>query len=198
MPDTVSHTPAPEVAEKIVYLSFFGGINQSTSEHLIAATFKLIGEGYNHIYYLFSTTGGDIAKGITLYNVLKGLPVKITMHNAGSVDSIGNSIFLAAKNRIASPHSTFMFHGVAKPILSATNLDAKQLKEYLDAILVDQKRIVDIITEQTSLERSQVEDFFNIAATKDARWAQSVGYVQNIQEINPPSGVRLEQLVFPT
>jgi hypothetical protein len=50
--------------------------------------------------------------GMTVYNVLRGLPCDLTIHNIGNVDSIGNAIFLAGKHRYACKNSTFMFHGV--------------------------------------------------------------------------------------
>ena len=34
------------------------------------------------------------------------------MHNVGQVDSSANVIFLAADERYASPHTTFLFHGM--------------------------------------------------------------------------------------
>ena len=50
--------------------------------------------------------------GMNLYNVLRGLPRDLTIHNVGNVGSIGNAIFLAGSKRYACAHSTFMFHGV--------------------------------------------------------------------------------------
>ena len=62
---------------------------------------------------MLSTPGGSVMNGLNLYNVLRGLPITLTTHNVGNVDSIGNAIFLAGQIRYACPHSTFMFHGVA-------------------------------------------------------------------------------------
>lgn len=82
---------------KTVYISFCADINMSTSEQLLAVTFQMIQQGYTQIYYRFSTPGGFVANGISLYNTLKSLPVNTIMHNVGNVDSIGNAIFLAGK-----------------------------------------------------------------------------------------------------
>lgn len=83
--------------QKICYVSFVADINPITTEVLLHNVFTLMGQGYNHLYFLFSTVGGNVDNGITLYNILRGLPIEITMHNSGSVNSIGNVIFLAGK-----------------------------------------------------------------------------------------------------
>ena len=68
--------------------------------------------GTDHFYVLLSTPGGQVTSGLTVYNFLRSIPAKVTMHNIGNVNSIGNAIFLAADERFACAHSTFMFHGV--------------------------------------------------------------------------------------
>ena len=45
--------------------------------------------------------------GMNLYNFLRGLPIRLTTHNVGNVDSIGNAVFLAGEHRYACPHSPF-------------------------------------------------------------------------------------------
>ncbi len=40
------------------------------------------------IYCLFSSHGGQVEAGITLYNFLRSLPVELVMHNTGSTDHI--------------------------------------------------------------------------------------------------------------
>jgi len=79
-----------------VYISFNAKINLFNTQNLLAVTFDQIQKGATHIYYLFASPGGEVAQGLAVYNILKGLPVKTTMHNVGNVDSIGNAIFLGA------------------------------------------------------------------------------------------------------
>ena len=79
------------------------------------------------------------------------LPITLTTHNVGNVDSIGNAVFLAGQTRYACPHSTFMFHGVAFNFTQGMSLDERGSRERLANILSDQKRIGSIIQERTSL-----------------------------------------------
>lgn len=74
--------------------------------------------------------------GMNLYNILRAMPFKLVTHNVGNVDSIDNAVFLAGEERYASPHSTFMFHGVAAGF-EAGQVEAKRLRERLDGIKAD-------------------------------------------------------------
>jgi ATP-dependent Clp protease, protease subunit len=123
------------------YISFFADINPMTSAALVGNIFDQINKGgANAIYLLLSTPGGTVDHGIALYNVLKGLPVPFTTHNVGSVNSIGNVVFLAGKERKAAPNTTFMFHGVGVDVPAASRLEERNLLNQLDAIKADQNK----------------------------------------------------------
>jgi len=179
-----------------VYISFDAEINLNTTEQLLGVTFNQIAHGATHIYYLFSTPGGFVAQGMTLYNTIRGLPVDVTMHNVGNVDSIGNAIFLAGRHRYACQHSTFMFHGVAFNMAANTNLGQKDLEEKLDSLLADQKRIGGIIADQTTLNSKQINGLFRQAQTKNAAFALEKGIVHEIRDVAIPAGAPVVQLVF--
>jgi ATP-dependent protease ClpP protease subunit len=179
-----------------IYISFSADINQSTTEQLMGTVTDLINKGFNELYFLFSTPGGMVANGIVLYNFLKGLPVDTTIHNIGNVDSIGNAIFLAGKKRVACSNSTFMFHGVGISIHGNLRLEEKNLRENLDSVLADQRKIGSIITKETSLKSEQVDTFFREATTKDADFALANGIISEIREVSIESGIPIVQLVF--
>ncbi len=67
----------------------------------------------NDIYLIISSGGGNVFEGLTIGAFMKTLPVKITTHNVGQVDSIANVIFAAGTTRCANPNSSFLFHGVS-------------------------------------------------------------------------------------
>lgn len=179
-----------------VYISFCAEINFKTAQNLLGVTFDQIKKGATHIYYLLSTPGGLVDPGIAIYNTLKGLPVKITMHNVGQVDSIGNAIFLAGKERLACKHSSFMFHGVGFDIPSACRLEEKRVRETLDAIKANQVKIGGIVANETTLKEQEINGLFLEAQTKDATFALSSGIVHRIEEVAIPQGAPLVQLIF--
>src|SRR5690242_18938134 len=105
----------------------------------MAARAGKLAQGTDEAYFWISTPGGAVMSGLTLYNFLRAIPAKLTMHNIGNVDSIGNAIFLAAEkgNRIACPHSTFMFHAVGADLNAGVRIEEKNGREMLDSILAD-------------------------------------------------------------
>ena len=187
-------TPVP--AGGTVYIVFSAEINPTTAEALIAALAKCCNDGVQDVYLILSTPGGTVMNGLNLYNVLRAMPFRLTTHNAGNVDSIGNAVFLAGSPRYAAPHSTFMFHGVGVGVNAGARLEEKSLREQLASILADQKRIGAIIQERTQLTAEQVEGLFRKAQTKDAAYAASTGIVDEVRDINVPAGSSVVSLVF--
>lgn len=179
-----------------VYISFSAEIVPKTAESLIGLFANLANQNVPHVYLMLSTPGGAVMSGLNIYNVMRGLPFEITAHNVGNVDSIGNAIFLAGSKRYACPHSTFMFHGVGFDIQSPIRLEEKFLRERLDAIDADQRRIGQIIEERTHLTREQVNGLFLEAQTKDAAFAVGCGIVHEVRDVQVPPGGPIVSLVF--
>src|SRR5213593_78082 len=93
----------PPVVPQIVYVIFSAEITPQTTEGLLAVMANCATQGVKEVYLSLSTPGGDVTQGMTLYNVLRGMPFALTTHNAGNVDSIGNAVFLAGTKRYACP-----------------------------------------------------------------------------------------------
>ena len=167
-----------------------------TVEPLIQALAKLSQEGVQEVYMAFSTPGGNVAQGITLYNFLRGGSFKLIVHNIGNIDSIGNAIFLAADTRYACAHSTFMFHGVAFNTTEASSFESKRLREMLDTIGADQRRIGGIITERTNISQDDVDELFLEAQTKTAELALERRIVHEIREFKLPLRAPVISFVF--
>jgi len=138
----------------------------------------------------------DFRVQLNLYNVLKAFPFKLITHNVGTVDSIGNAVFLAGDERYACPHSSFMFHGVGLTFKGEQRLEEKILREKLDSIMQDQKSIGSIISERTNLDEQQILELFREARTKDADFALGVGIIHEIRDLQIPSGSPVISLVF--
>ena len=179
-----------------VYVSFSAEVNPHTTESLIAAMAQVVGQGATDIHLLMSTPGGSVMNGLNLYNVLRALPVKLTTHNVGNVNSIGNAVFLAGDERYACPHSTFMFHGVGFDAQPGLRLEEKLLRERLDSLLADQKLIAGVIEERTILTATQTKALFRAAQTKDAAYAVGAGIIDEIRDVQIPPGAPIVSLVF--
>ena len=190
-------TPTPQQSDPPprVYVLFTAEITPGTIETLIQALSNLAKQNVQEVYIAFSTPGGNVANGITLYNFLRGVPFQLIVHNIGNVDSIGNAVFLAADTRYACPHSTFMFHGVGFD-QQAGRYEEKKLREMLDGISSDQKRIGSIIASRTDIPQDEAEGFFREAQTKTAEFARDRGIVDEIREFHLPAGAPVFSFVF--
>jgi ATP-dependent Clp protease protease subunit len=187
--------PRPQPPQT-VYISFSAEIIPHTTESLIATVANFVNQGVKQIYLLLSTPGGSVMHGMNLYNVLKAMPVELITHNVGNVDSIGNAVFLAGSKRYACPNSTFMFHGVGFDVRQQIRMEEKFLRERLDSIGADQKRIGDIISQRTRISKEDVEKLFLEAQTKDATFAASCGIIEEIRDVQIPTGSTVVALVF--
>lgn len=188
----------PEIAigTSTVYVNFTADINPNTTESLLATMSMLIQKKVETVHLLLSTPGGSVMHGLTLYNFLKKPPFELVTHNIGNVDSIGNAIFLAGQKRYATQVSTFMFHGVGFNQNGGIRFEEKNLREMLNSILSDQKRIGDIISLNTTIEQTEIEMLFREAQTKDVTYAVEKGIVNEIRDVEIPFGSPIISLVF--
>ncbi len=192
--------PVPPIQQlpqppQIVYVSFSAEINVKTTEALLATMSNLVNQRVPEVYLMLSTPGGNVMNGMNLYNVLRGMPVHLTTHNVGNVDSIGNAVFLAGERRFACPHSTFMFHGVGLDIQNL-RLEEAKCREVLANILADHKRIGTVIRERTNLQDKAVRALFREAQTKDVTFATGCGIVHEVRDVQIPAGSSVISLVF--
>ena len=177
------------------YVVFHAPVTGTTAQHLITTSAQLVQQGFDELYMLLSTPGGNVSSGLTIYNMLRGLPAKIITHNAGNIDSIGNTVFLAGEERFACPHSTFMFHGVGMDVANM-RIEEKNAKEAVHSILQDQKRIGAIIADRTQINAAKARKLFREARTKDAEAALAAGIIHGISDINIPTGAPVVSLVL--
>jgi len=180
----------------IVYVSFSAEINANTTEAMLALMANCANQGVPEVYLLLSTPGGVVMNGLNLYNMLRAMPFRLTTHNVGNVDSIGNAVFLAGERRYASRHSTIMFHGAGFDFPQGMRFEEKLCRERLANILSDHKRIGSILQERTNLTAAQTRGLFREAQTKDAAFAVGCGIVHEIREAQIPSGSTVVSLVF--
>ncbi|MFH1792609.1 MAG: ATP-dependent Clp protease proteolytic subunit [Patescibacteria group bacterium] len=140
------------------------------------------------IYFLISSNGGDVDSGIALYNYLKALPIKIVMHNIGSIDSIANVIFVAGEERYASPHTSFLFHGVNVEIKQPIALALGQLNEITNRIETSHSKIAGIVCQNTKLKKAEIEKLFLEGKTEGIKFALDKGIINAEKSAKIPLG----------
>jgi ATP-dependent Clp protease protease subunit len=178
------------------FISFSAEIVPQTSEALIGAVSNFVAQGFKEIHLLLSTPGGSVMHGITIYNVLRGLPVNLITHNVGNVDSIGTVIFLAGATRYTCPQATFMLHGVAFGTATPVQLFERNLRERLASVQADQERIKAIYRDRAGISLEDAENFFLGESTINATDAVTRGLAHELRDVQIPTGSPVLQLIF--
>ena len=135
--------------KKIAYYGFTGTIEPASATRIASALNLAVNNGYDEVYLCFSSIGGYVADGIYLYNHIMGLPIRVTIHNTGTVASIATAVYVAAEHRCSSGHGMFLIHPTEMP--SHESMRAEQLNSRLQAALADDKRTENILRERASI-----------------------------------------------
>lgn len=127
---------------------FTAPINSYTCGQLIDKCSQAIHQGADELVLKIATMGGECSYGFSLYNFLISLPVPVKTHNLGTVESMGNIVFLAGETRTACPHSKFLFHPFHWTVNGA--VDHARMSEYAMSLDYDLQLYADIVAERTA------------------------------------------------
>jgi ATP-dependent Clp protease, protease subunit len=172
------------------YIGLFGSIDDDQVRECIDLIANQLPEDTDTLYILFSTTGGDVSAGFVLYNYLRALPLKVIMHNVGSVDSIGNVIFMAAEERYVSANGTFLIHRV-KGTTNNDNAEVSYIHEKLSTITTEEKKIKAVFMERSRMPSDEFEARFSKGELQDADYAIKHGLAQEIRELKLPPHTKI-------
>ena len=182
--------------KKTIYISFSYQIDNPKVNQLMVLCSQLINQQKPDIlYFCFASPGGLVAPGIVLHNFLRGLPVQITMHNIGSVDSVATVIFLAGTRRYANPNSSFLFHGINANFDQKTSLTMFQLRERLSGLEQDQAKISNIITQYTKITSEDLSSLYMQGEVKTPEFALEKGFIDEIKPLSIEPNALLVSLV---
>lgn len=176
----------------IVYFTFHDAIEPASVNRVIDFTNRAMAEYKpRRICYLISSSGGSVDAGVTLYNYLRALPLTVIMHNVGSVDSIANAVFLAGRERYATPASAFLLHGVMWNFHENSALSYPQMQEIMSRFDAAEQLTARIIGDHTTLSPEEVRALFRQGESKTPQFAKEKGMIHDIREarIEPGSPV---------
>ena len=147
-PLDLNHSHAKGKPMTLHVVHFMRSINPDTLAGLQNATLSALKEGATEITIHISSDGGSNDQGFAAYYFLRSLPVPITMHCIGNVESMAVVMFLAGAKRLIVPHGKVKIH----PMLwgfPGGNVDHDRLAEFVDSLDFDAKRYADIFDERT-------------------------------------------------
>ena len=165
---------------KPVVIKFFAPVIDVTINALMNAIDQRMKQGVTQFTILISSPGGSVFHGLSAYNYLKGLPVTITTHNFGSVDSIGVVVFCGGSKRFSVPQARFLLHGVSAGFKNE-RLEEKQLEERLKGLKIDLENIAKVIAANTGKTIEDVTDAMLERTTLNPEEAKAWGLVHDIK-----------------
>lgn len=175
-----------------LHVIFTAEVNQSSANHFIQLLLDQRSRQLERLVIAMNCPGGHTNSGVAISQVMRAMPFEIVSHNISNVDSIANVIFLGASVRYAVPTATFMFHGVGLNAKEGMRLEEKNLKEYLDSIDADNKRLADLIASRTDLDNEEALTLFRQQQTMNAEWAKSKNLVSDIREYVAPADATVQ------
>lgn len=173
------------------YIKFYAQVNQNTVIQLQRQVEQFLLQGMKTLHLLLSTPGGSVHDGISVYNLLKGLPIEVNTYNFGSVDSIGVVMFCAGINRYSVPHARFLLHPVAMQIMLPQALDEPSIEEKLKLVKADQSNIAKVISCTINKQVEDVQKLIHSRTTLEPEEAKKKGLVTEIKSSLVPAGVPL-------
>lgn len=136
-------------------IHFMRRINADTLAALQNVALSALNQGATELRIHISSEGGSNDQAFAAYHFLRSLPVPITMHCIGIVESMAVLMYLAGEKRIIVPHGKIKVHPMHWAFGAGT-VDHDRLAEYVDSLDFDAKRYADIFDERTKGARQKV------------------------------------------
>lgn len=128
-------------------INFMKDINAETLVGLQGAALQAVSQGASELHIHVSCLGGSTDAGFTAFQFIRALPIPVTMHCIGNIESMGVIIFLAADTRKAVPDSKFKIHELAWTLNGTVN--HSRLAEFVKSLDFDRDRYATIFHERT-------------------------------------------------
>jgi ATP-dependent protease ClpP protease subunit len=163
-------------------IKFFAPVNEATIQKLMAAVDAKVAAGADRLTLLISTSGGSVFYGMSAYNYLKGLPLTLTTHNFGSVDSIGVPMYCSGDRRLCVPQARFLLHPVTMNFSAGASFEELQLLEKIKSMRVDMDNCARVVAANTSRTPRQILTAMRSRTTLDPDDALGWGLVHEIRQ----------------
>ena len=168
---------------------FIGPINHASACTVRNLCLQALQSGATEIELHMSTEGGNMTAGFALYFFLKSLPLPLTTHNVGSVESVGVVIFLAGSKRYACPRTRFLVHPLHWGFGALVAADHSRVSEWRDCLDFDAERYASIYEEATGARDDIRPNLFGNARIFDTDQALAAGIIhETVQARLPEAG----------
>jgi ATP-dependent Clp protease protease subunit len=184
--------PQAPALSKPVVIYFCAPVTHPATTKLRTALCNAVNLRVPSITVFMSSSGGMVEEGMSLYGCIRSLPVPVTIHNIGSIDSIALAVYLAGSRRLSNPDATFLMHDFYFPQpVAVTN--RHQASDISVGLIGARKRFMEVLRVSTNMTNEQFESlkFLGEASIKTATTAKEVGITHEIQQAVVPAGAEL-------
>jgi ATP-dependent Clp protease protease subunit len=165
---------------------FIGPINHASACTVRNLCLQALQSGATELELHLSTEGGNMTAGFALYFFLKSLPLPLTTHNVGSVESVGVVIFLAGGKRYACPRTRFLVHPLHWGFGALVAADHSRVSEWRDCLDFDAERYASICEEATAGKLDIRSNLFGSARIFDTDQALAAGIIDETVQARLP------------
>lgn len=167
-----------------VFATFVGELNQLSVKSLVHSI-AFATQQASELHLIIQSTGGNVAEGIYLYNLIRAAPIPIVLYNVGTICSAAVTAFLGAPRRIASRHSSFMIHRCHATFQAASPGLVTTIAE---SLAIDDERTDKLLREHLNLSPQQWAQYDRHALWTSAETAVECELATEIGEFAPPMG----------
>jgi ATP-dependent protease ClpP protease subunit len=169
---------------KTLYLSYYGIFDTGRTQKFIADIGRLLaGNKPETIYFLLSSSGGEVEEAVSLHSYFRSLSIKKIFHNVGAVDSAANIVFLAGDTRYATPYATFLMHGVRISVLPSVRLNRIGLEETLATLINHENKFEEVMLSRTRYSKEDVQSFLQKELVVSSESALERGLIDQIMKV---------------
>ena len=181
---------APAVQRPVQYIVFTADVQMVQAAKLRAAITEASNAGRD-IYIIISSGGGNVFEGLSLASFMKALPVRVTTHNIGQIDSIASVIFAAGSKRYANATASFLFHGVSLHFEKIDLIESQLQEQYLQVKRL-RESIAIAFAGYTGLSIGETEALMVTGATiLSAQEALSKAIIHEVRDAALPPGAQV-------
>ena len=184
------------------YIVFAKPFNPDTATALIQASRAMMGEKlqgqpnflWNHFHYSMSSGGRDIIAAFAVFNEMKGLPVRITTHNAGAINSVAIMPFMVAERRTASPSSAFFFHQLQWSFASNLQLTKTTINDATKWLGTYENLMAEYVAAQSGQTKKRILSMMREGTSVSSEKAKAMGLIHEVCECSIPQDARSWQV----
>lgn len=172
-------------ADKAVELLLYGNISETSwyKDEVSPRQFaeELAEQGpLDKIVVRINSGGGDVFAAQAIGNLLEQCPAEVTAKIDGLCASAATIVACHCKKVIAANDSSYMVHPVR--IGAYGYYDAKELREFLDALAVIKENIISLYAKKSGHTKDEVTDWMDVTSWWTAATAKENGFVDELTD----------------